>query len=173
MTFDSFYSVFSCGLYINHGKIHYRLKSVCNNVIFEYWGEKNVGLYLVDFIYIVTQLITSSYIILSCKVYYLSFLYMWHDQGEWVGCREYWLWVTGLKRWQILMFFIVFKLQRMFISPQLDIRLRWGLDQNVAFVMDKWLMLKTQNWILPTCDSFPLIMSHIVADIAINHLTVH
>ena len=24
---------------------------------------------------------------------------MWHDQGEWVGCREYWFWVTGLKRW--------------------------------------------------------------------------
>ena len=84
---------------------------------------------------------------------------MRHDQGERVGCREYW--VTGLKRWQILMFFIVFKLWRMFISPQLDLRLRWGLDQNVAFLMDKWLMLKTQNWILPTCDSFPLIMSHI------------
>ena len=88
-------------------------------------------------------------------------VYMWHDQGEWVGCREYWFWVTGLKRWQILMFFIVFKLQRMFISPQPDVWLRWGLDQNVTFYKDKWLMLKTQNWILLTCDSFPLIMSHI------------
>ena len=33
----------------------------------------------------------------------------------------------------VLMFFIVFKLQRMFISPQTEIWLRWGLDQNVAF----------------------------------------
>ena len=41
--------------------------------------------------------------------------------------------VLGLKKWQILMFFIVFKLQRMFIFPQPDVRLRWGLDQNVAF----------------------------------------
>ena len=29
--------------------------------------------------------------------------------------------------------FIVFKFQRMFISPQPDVRLRWGLNQNVAF----------------------------------------
>ena len=88
-------------------------------------------------------------------------IYMWHDQEEWVGCREYWFWVTALKRCQILMFFIVFKFQRMIISLQPDVRLRWGLDQNVAFSMDKWLILKTQNWILPTCDSFPLIVSHI------------
>ena len=28
--------------------------------------------------------------------------------------------------------------------------------------MDKWfIMLKNQNWILPTCNSFPLIVSHI------------
>ena len=59
--------------------------------------------------------------------------HMWHDQGEWVGCRGYWFWVTGLKTWQILMYFIVFKRQRMFVSPQPDVRLRWGLDQNVAF----------------------------------------
>ena len=29
--------------------------------------------------------------------------------------------------------FIVLKLQRMFVSPQPDVLLRWGLDQNVAF----------------------------------------
>ena len=51
-------------------------------------------------------------------------IYMWHDQGEWVGCREYWFWVTGLKRWQIPMFFIVFKFQRMFLSLQPDVRFR-------------------------------------------------
>ena len=39
--------------------------------------------------------------------------------------------------------------------------MRWGLNQNVAFWMDKWFILKNQNWILSTCDSFPLIMSHI------------
>ena len=27
--------------------------------------------------------------------------------------------------------------------------------------MDKWFILKDQNWILSTCDSFPLIVSHI------------
>ena len=58
--------------------------------------------------------------------------YMWHDQGEWVGCREYWFWATGLKGWQIIMFFIAFKLQRMFISPQPDVPLRWDSDSNVA-----------------------------------------
>ena len=26
---------------------------------------------------------------------------------------------------------------------------------NVAFILDKWFILKNQNWILPTCDSFP------------------
>ena len=98
----------------------------------------------------------------NIKINHGGFKYMWHDQGEWVGCREYSFWVTGLKIWQILMFFIVFKLQRMFISAQPGVRLKWGLDQNVAFWMDKWLMLKTQNWILPTCDSFPLIVSHII-----------
>ena len=86
--------------------------------------------------------------------------HLWHGQGEWVGCREYWFWVSGIKRWQILMFFINLKLQKMFVSPQPDVRLRWGLDQNVAFYMDKYFMLKYWNWILLTCDSFPLIMSH-------------
>ena len=27
--------------------------------------------------------------------------------------------------------------------------------------MDKWFILKNQNWILPTCDSFPLIVSQL------------
>ena len=38
--------------------------------------------------------------------------YMWHDQGEQVGCQEYWFWVISWKRWQIIMFFIVWELQR-------------------------------------------------------------
>ena len=64
---------------------------------------------------------------------HFELFHMRHDQGEWVGCREYWFWVTGLKRWQILMFCIVFNLQSIFTSSQPDVRLRWGLDQNVAF----------------------------------------
>ena len=31
------------------------------------------------------------------------------------------------------MFYVVLELQRIFISPQPDVQLRWGLDQNVAF----------------------------------------
>ena len=30
----------------------------------------------------------------------------WHDQGECVRCWEYWICITGYKRWQILMFYI-------------------------------------------------------------------
>ena len=41
--------------------------------------------------------------------------HMWHDQGEWVRCRYYWFWFTGLKRWQILMFYIVFNFQKLLI----------------------------------------------------------
>ena len=40
----------------------------------------------------------------------------------------------------------------------------WGLDQHVAFQMDKRFILKNENWILPTCDSLPLIVSHICND---------
>ena len=52
-------------------------------------------------------------------------LYLWHDQGEWVGCWEYWFWVTGLKRWQILMFYIVLNFTELLMSLQPDVRLRW------------------------------------------------
>ena len=54
-----------------------------------------------------------------------------------------------------------FEFKEMFISLQPDVCLRWDLDQNVAFHMDKWFIFKQQNWILPTCDSFPLIVSDI------------
>ena len=65
---------------------------------------------------------------------------------------------TGSK---FLCFTLFLNFTDLFISLQLDVWFRWGLDQNVAFWMDKWSILKNQNWILPTCDSFPLIMSHI------------
>ena len=53
--------------------------------------------------------------------------------------------------------YIVLEPKELFISLQPDVRLRWGLDENVAFKMDNWFILKNQIWILPTCDSFPLI----------------
>ena len=31
------------------------------------------------------------------KLTFLSYFHLWHDQGEWVGCRKYWFWATGLK----------------------------------------------------------------------------
>ena len=34
------------------------------------------------------------------------------------------------------MFYIVFEVNELFISPEPDVSLRWNLDQNVAFQMD-------------------------------------
>ena len=50
----------------------------------------------------------------------------------------------SLKKWQILMFYIVLNFKELFMSPQPDVRLIWGLDQNVAF---KFGQVKSQNWI--------------------------
>ena len=88
---------------------------------------------------------------------------MWHNQGEWVRCWEYWFWVTGLDRWQICMFFYnVLDFIELIISLQTDVRSRWSLDHNVTFWMGKWFILKNPNWISPACDSFHFIMSHIL-----------
>ena len=38
--------------------------------------------------------------------------------------------------------------------------------------MDKWLILTNQNWILQTCDSFPLIVSHMYSEISLNHFVI-
>ena len=35
------------------------------------------------------------------------------------------------------MFYIVFEFKELLISLQPDVLLQWGLDQNVAFLMDK------------------------------------
>ena len=60
------------------------------------------------------------------------------------------------------MFYTVLNFKELVISLQPDVWLRWDLDQNVTFKMDGWLKYKNQNRISATCDSFPLIMSHIV-----------
>ena len=76
------------------------------------------------------------------------------------------------KRGETLLCFTLFlNFKKLFISLQLDVLLRCGLDQNVAFLMDKWFILKNQNWILPTCDSFLLIVSHISTKL--QHVVVH
>ena len=45
------------------------------------------------------------------------------------------------------MFYIVFELEELFISLEPDVWLRWDLDQNVAFEIDKWSYwkIKTEN----------------------------
>ena len=53
---------------------------------------------------------------------------------------------------KFLCFYIVFEFKELFISLQPDVQLRWGLDQNVAFLMDKWFTLKNQIWILLKCN---------------------
>ena len=65
---------------------------------------------------------------------------------------------------KFLCFALFFEIKELFISLQPDAQLRWGLDQNVAFSMDKWFIFKNQNGKLPTCDSFLLIVSHISVD---------
>ena len=52
------------------------------------------------------------------------------------------------------MFYLVFEIKELFVSLQPNVWLRWGLDLNVAFYIKSKLNL-------PTCDSFPLIVSHI------------
>ena len=70
--------------------------------------------------------------------------HIWHDQGEWVGCREYWFWVTGLKRWQILIFFIVFKLHRMLISPQ-----PCSILNGQVINVENWKLKIADMWLIP------------------------
>ena len=94
-------------------------------------------------------------------VYTCSFKYVtwWR---EWAGCREYWFWDTGSKRWQILIFYIVFKLQRMFIISATRCPIEMGFESKCSILNAQMIYIKIKNWILPTCDSFPLIPSHIL-----------
>ena len=43
---------------------------------------------------------------------------------------------------KILRFYIVLNVKELFIFLQPDVRLRWGLERNIAFQMEKWFMLK-------------------------------
>ena len=86
----------------------------------------------------------------------VAILHLWHDQGEWVGCREYWFWVTGLKRWQILMFYIVFELQRIFRSLQPDVWFEWSCDQNMYSILNEQVIYIEKSklnidemWLIP------------------------
>ena len=46
---------------------------------------------------------------------------------------------------KFLCFTLFLNFTELFISLQPFVRLRWGLDQNVAFSMDKGFILKKQN----------------------------
>ena len=96
--------------------------------------------------------------ILFCwQMVFYSFLckYMWHDQGQWVGCREYWFWVTGLKRWQILMFYIVFELHRIVhISTTrcpIEMGFGWkcGILIELVIYIEKWKLNIANMWLIP------------------------
>ena len=57
---------------------------------------------------------------------------------------------------KFLCFTLFLSFKELFISPQPDVRLRWGLDQNVAFKMDKWFIFKKTTklkianmWLIP------------------------
>ena len=54
------------------------------------------------------------------------------------------------------------KFKELVMSLQPDVQLRWNLNQNVAFNMDKWLKLKNHSWMLLTCDSIFLIVSQML-----------
>ena len=92
-------------------------------------------------------------------------LIVWRTNVTWsrkrVGCREYWFWVTVSERWQILLFYIVFELPRIahISAARCLIEMEFGSKCSILNRQAIYI-LKNQNWILPTCDSFPLIVWH-------------
>ena len=62
---------------------------------------------------------------------------------------------TPLKRWQILMFYIVWELERMFISLQPDVRLRWGFESKCSILNEQVIYIEksklniTDMWLIP------------------------
>ena len=62
---------------------------------------------------------------------------------------------------QFLRFTLLRNFQEAFLSLQPNIWLQLGLNGYVVFWMDKSILVKSQNWILLTCDSFPFIVLHI------------
>ena len=51
---------------------------------------------------------------------------MWHDQGEWVGCREYWFWDIVNYTVQLLLYFIVFSITKLTLSLDPQAQFWWG-----------------------------------------------
>ena len=67
---------------------------------------------------------------------------MWHDQGEWVRCRKYWFWDTGIKRWQIFMFYIVFDLQRIVHISAARCPVEMGFGSKCSILNEKVIDIK-------------------------------
>ena len=86
-----------------------------------------------------------------------TYLNMWHDQGEWVGCWEYWFWVISYIK-EVLHSLGTPKNCSCLCNQMSNLDGVW-----IKMEHSKWTisLLKNQNWKLLTCDSFPLIVSHI------------
>ena len=56
---------------------------------------------------------------------------------------------------KFLLFTLFLNFTELVISLQPNVWLRWGLEQDVPFQMDKLFFMKNQNWMSLTCDSFP------------------
>ena len=86
---------------------------------------------------------------------------MWHDQGEWVTCRQYSILIFQYKSLVHLKCYILIQ------SPsQADIWLQrykqfFKLKNNVKHNNVLPLLACNSKSIFPTSDSFPMIMSHI------------
>ena len=93
-------------------------------------------------------------LMLACNITYVTWL------REWVGCWQYWFWVTGLKTWQILMFYTVFEFHRIVHTSATRCLIEIGFGSKCGISNGQMIYIENQNWILMTCDSFPLIMSH-------------
>ena len=78
--------------------------------------------------------------------------YIWHDQVKWIGCQEYWFWVTGFTRWQILMFNIIFVLQRIVHIFATRCLIEMGFGSKCSILNEQLSYTKNWNWILLTCD---------------------
>ena len=63
---------------------------------------------------------------------------------------------------EVINFYLLhcFKLHRIAHISSTSCPIEMGLDQNVAIKMDKWFILKNQNWKLQTCDSLFSSTSH-------------
>ena len=81
---------------------------------------------------------------------------------EWVRCWEYWFELTGLLRWQIRMIYIVVELQKIVNIAATRCPIEMWFGSKCDTLNGQMIYIENQNWLVSTCDSFPLIVSHIM-----------